>query len=65
MSFVLLAGWKWLWIPLLTVVCLVMLLFAVSLTYFLIVKWRHLPGTIEFENLNKEEAMPPRPRSGS
>ncbi len=65
MSLVLLAGWKWLWIPLLTVVCLTILLFAVSLSYFLIMKWKHRPGTIEFENLNKEEAVPPPPRSGS
>ncbi len=65
MNMVLFSGWKWLWMPLLTIVCLIVLLFAVSLSYFFIVKWKHRRGTIEFENLNKEEGMPPQPRSGS
>jgi uncharacterized membrane protein len=58
-------GWKWLWIPLLGLVSLVVLLFLASMLYFLYVKFiRHSSGSLT-ENLDKEEAMPRIPRSNS
>jgi hypothetical protein len=59
------SGWKWLWIPLLVLVSLVALLFLVSMSYFVYMKYiRHSSGHLT-ENLDKEEAMPPAPRSHS
>jgi len=56
-------GWKWVGIPLLVLVGLVVCLFLVSILYFVYAKYVRRPDALLTENLDKEEAMPPRAHS--